>query len=285
MLTVPVIAANGARSTLTMPDPVISTGSWPDASTTGYGNTVLVPATTNSLNVPGATYSGLHFTGVVTISASNVTLSNCLITANPADPWSLGLNGTLTEVVVKNVTIIGAGKGTLQSSAAYGFYVQGNVGVTFDACDISQVGQNAINDGNIVVKNCYIHDLNSGPGTHYECIYYGGAGGTNPNFSLDIEHNTLNNQRNNAAMYVANDFGAINNVTINNNLLIDSNAAGSFTCYVDGALSAHSITNVAVTNNALLPGQYGYFLLRQGLAPVYQVTKSGNYDYITKAPV
>lgn len=254
---------------------------WPDATNTGYGSTVLTTASSNNITTAG-TYTGLHFTGTVTISASNVTLQNCLITANNSDQWSLGFSGTLTNILVKNVTIIGAGTGTTILGAAYGFYANGNQGVTFDSCDISQIGQNAINNGNVLVKNCYIHNLNSWSGTHYETIYYGGDGASNPNFSLNLQHNTLINEHNQtASVYIENFFGAVKNVTVNNNKLI----GGDFTIYVEGNQNPNNITNVTVTNNAMGAGIFGYGHYDVGLAPVYQVVHTGNYDWITFVPV
>lgn len=284
-VTLTITAADGATSQVVLPAPAVNAGGFPNASNTGYGNTALTPATSNAINKAG-TYSGTHFTGTVTISASNVTLRNCLITAKASDPFSLVLTGTNTGVLVDHCTIIGAGTGTTQSAAAYGFYVQGNVGVTFNACDISQVGQNAINNGQIVIQNCYIHDLNSGPGSHYECIYYGGqnGGSPNPNFSLLIQNNALINQRGQtASIYTSTDFSPLVNVTIKNNLLI----GGSYTFYCDASQGSGgcSVTNYSITNNAMGKGQYGYFDLNKGSAPTYQVTSSGNYDYQTLKPV
>src|SRR5260370_689461 len=130
---------------------------WPNVYTTGVPiGTTLTVAGSNTINAPG-TYDSLDFTGFVTIAASNVTLTNSRIRAIASDPWSLEVNGTQTNVLVKNVTIIGASNATTTGGATYGFYVSGNSGATFDACNISHVVQNAINNGNVLVKNCYIH--------------------------------------------------------------------------------------------------------------------------------
>lgn len=253
---------------------------WPNAKTTGY-RIALTPASSNTINTSG-TYSGLSFNGVVTISASNVTLVDCLITANNPDPWSLQVMNNVSNVLVQNITIIGAGGTTTNGGAAYGFYASDNSQVTFLACDISRVGQNAINNGNVLVKDCYIHDLLSDPSTHYECIYYGGAGGANPSFSLDIEHNTfLNEQPQTAAIFIENFFGAVNNVTVNNNLLV----GGDFTIYVSGVgTPANNVTNVNITHNAMGTGIFGYTDYTAGTG-LYQVNHVNSYDWITGVAV
>jgi hypothetical protein len=142
------------------------------------------------------------------------------------------------------------------------------------------VGQCAINDGQVTITNNYIHDLHSGPGTHYEAIYYGGASKNPATFSLLIRNNSMNNPNNQTAVvYIENYFGAVNNVTIDSNLLI----GGDYTVYVEGNQAPNNIgPNVSVTNNALGTGIFGYLHIDKGKAPTYQVTSSGNYDYLTK---
>jgi hypothetical protein len=257
--------------------------SWPNAGNTGYGNTPLTPAGSNNLSTPG-TYSGLIFTGVVTISASNVLLKNCLIVGIPSDPWHLGVNSGLTGVVIQNVTIDGIGAGTTTGGAVYGIFITGNSQVSILACDISKTGHCiAINDGQILIKDNFMHAMVSDPSSHYETIYYGGSG--TGGFSLDIEHNTCDasDQVQTAGIYIENFFGAVQNVTINNNLVIAP--TGDLAIQIEGNQNPNNMTGITVSNNAEVAGAFGYNLYDQGLAPVFQVTHFGNYDYYTKAPV
>lgn len=259
---------------------------WPDATTTGYGSTSLTAASSYTISSPG-TYSGLHFTtGTVTIAASNVTLINSLVTMNPGDQWGLGVNGGLTGVVIQNVEIAGPGTSSTLPAANYGIYLTGNSAVQVLACNVHGVVQGIVlNDGQVLVKDCYSHDLNGKPGgnNHYENLGYFGAGTST--FSLDVEHNNFNNQNNQtAAVFLQSYFGKMQNITVNNNLLI----GGDFTVYVDanpsGGDDTDPVTNVSVTNNALGAGIFGYFDFIHG-SGTYGVVHTGNYDYITNAAV
>lgn len=254
---------------------------FPTAFNTGYGNTTLTPSIANNITAAG-TYSGLDLTGVVQITASNVTFENCRITANSSDPWSLGVSGTLTNVVIKNIEIVGAGLGGPVGS--YGIYCESNAQVTIQGCNIHDCGQAIVmNDGQVTIKANYIHDLNASGTTHYECIGYFGAGTST--FSLDIEGNTLINQNNQtAAVFLQSYFGKLQNITVNANLMV----GGDYTLYVDanpsGGDDTDPVTNVNITNNACGAGIFGYFDLIHGSGS-YGVTITGNYDWITHAPV
>ena len=123
-----------------------------------------------------------------------------------------------------------------------------------NAVNIHDVGNPvAVNNGQTVVENSYFHDLSAGAGTHYNGIEYNGGGSAD--FSLLIQNNTIND---NAAIptdaiMLDNYFGAVNNVTIRNNLL----TGGQYTIYVDGRFNSNPITNVSITNNDIGPGVFG----------------------------
>ena len=134
------------------------------------------------------------------------------------------------------------------------FDVQGNSQVTIDFVNMHDVGQGLVlNDGQVILENSYIHDLHSGSGTHYEDIGYFGAAKSST-FSLDLENNTLINQNiQTASVFIQNYFGAVNNVTVNNNILV----GGDYTIYVDGSASSAATTNVSITNNHMGAGIFG----------------------------
>jgi large repetitive protein len=226
--------------------------------------------------------TGKSFTNTISITASNVTLTRCKITIPASAPWAVGIPGGLTGIRLQNCTIIGAGTAST-GAGVYGVYIQGDSGVTIDSCDFSELGQSvALNGGQVTITNNWFHDMGSGPGTHYEHVYYGGAAKGASDFFLLIRGNNFNNQINQtAAVYIENYFGAVSNVTIDTNLLI----GGDYTVYVEGNQNPNNITNVSVTNNALGIGTFGYINANPGLAPIYQVTVSGNYDWKTLAPV
>ena len=244
---------------------------WPDASNTGYGSTVLTAASSNTISSPG-TYSGLHFTGSINITASNVTLSNCLITGQASDNWEINVAPGVKNVVIQNVEISGAGtSGTLGSEA---IRVAGDSQVTIIGCNIHDTGQViTVIGGQITIENNYIWNVNGGPGTHDEAIYYAGGGGSD--FSMLIQGNSFRMDSNSqtGTIFIESD-QPVSNVNINNNLLVGA----GYTVYVISG--GAPISNVSITKNAMGKGQFGYWDLANS-----GITLSGNYDWITGASV
>ena len=222
----------------------------------------------------------MSFTGTVSITASNVTLSNCLITGQNADNFEVSVSGGLSNVVIQNCTIIGAGTSS-SVTGAYGIYVEDDSQVTINALNISQVGSPVtVSDGRVTITNNYIHDLNSGPSTHYNGIQYNGGGSAD--FSLNIQHNAIVNQQTQTdAVMIDNGFGAVKNVTVNNNQL----SGGDYPQYVDGSQGNDAITGVSITNNQMGIGQFGYCDYNSGTASSYTIAVSGNVDINTLSPI
>jgi hypothetical protein len=253
--------------------PVIASTGFPNASNTGIpAGVTLKSASSNTLSAPG-TYSGLSFTGVVSITASNVTLQNCLINGTNTDYFELEIAAGLTNVVVQNCEIAGAGANSVQTGV-YGVYVPGDSQVTLNALNIHGVGSPfTISDGRILIENSYAHDFYSGPATHYNGVQYNGGGSAD--FSLVIQNNTIiNNQIQTDAIMLDNYFGPVNNVTINHNYL----SGGDFTIYCDGHFNSNPITNITITNNTMGTGYYGYFDIN---ASSTSPKTSGNVDALT----
>ena len=250
---------------------VVDPSLYPNASNTGVqaGVHLATYSGTLKLSTPGQVVSGLIITGGVQISASNVTLENCIIEVPSTANWNIGVAGGLTGVNIENCEIVGAGSSGPQGS--YGIYVQGNSQVTINAVNIHDVGQGLVlNDGQVTLENSYIHDLHAGSGTHYEDIGYFGAA-TSSTFSLNIQSNTLINQNNQtASVFLQNYFGAVNNVTVNNNILV----GGDYTVYMDGTGdggpgTGTAVTNVSFTNNHMGAGIFGYTYFNGWSNPVY----------------
>jgi hypothetical protein len=249
---------------------------YPDASNTGVQAGVQLKTYNGNLTIttPGEVVSGLIITGGVQIEASNVTLENCIIEVPSSAPWDVGVNGGLTGVNIQNCEVVGAG--TAGPMGSMGIYVQGDSQVTMNADNIHDVGQGVdVNDGQIVLENSYIHNLNGGPGTHAEDVGYFGAA-TSGKFSFLIQHNTLINQEDQcASIFLQNYFGAVNNVTVNDNIL----DGGDYTVYMDasgdgGPGTGTAVTNVSFTNNHMGAGIYGYTYFKDWTNPVY----TGNVD-------
>ena len=258
------LSSDGHGGTVVV-DPPLTGSVFPNATNTGISaGTKLTPATSNTISAPGV-YSGLIFTGTVNIASSNVTLENCLILGTPNDGFELAVSGNLSNVVIQNDEISGAGNNSTQTGT-YGIYIEGDSQVTVNAVNIHDVGVGVdVSAGQVVVENSYIHNFGSGSGTHYNGVAYFGGGGSD--FSLLIKNNSIINQLTQTdAVILQNYFGPINNVTVTNNLLY----GGDYPVYVEGEYSGGPVTNVSVTNNdlGLGPGSFGYTNFNR-TAPVF----------------
>jgi len=206
----------------------------------------------------GAVISGLNITGSVYIKADNVTLLNCKITSGG---WAgVSIDSGVTGAVVKNCTIDGTGK------APDGTGNQGIMGSgTFVGNNIFNVENGIVPGSNSVIQGNYIHDLHAGGSPHYDGIQIDGGLS-----NIQITGNSIINQWGwTSAVMIDNDFGAVSNVTVTNNLLY----GGAYTVYSDSNGGSAPITGVSFTNNHIGGAQYGDALIR-GNNAVF----SGNVD-------
>jgi large repetitive protein len=245
----------GAEGDVHGPSADVSTGRWPDATNTGVPDGVtLLPSGGIVITKVGTVISGLDIHGTVHIKAADVTVENCQITSNG---WAVvQIQPDVTGTVVRDCTINGTG------SAPDGTGNQGIMGQgTFLRNNIYNVENGiTLTGNNTVIQDNYIHDLNAGGSPHYDGIQIDGGIS-----NLTIRHNTIINSHGAAgAIMIDNDFGAISNVTVDNNLL----AGGSFTIYSDAKFNSNPIAGVSITNNHIASGQYGPTLFR-GNSPTY----------------
>jgi serralysin len=252
---------------------------FPHSATTGVpAGATLTPSGSLTISKAG-TYSGLSITGGVAISASNVTLQNCLINMVASGNEAIYVGPNLKNVIIQNCEV--AGSGTAGQSGDYGILILDGTQVTINACNIHDVASGIVLEGGtvgsqVLIENCYIHSLNGGSGSHINGIGFFGQSG--PSFSLSIQNNTVWNAQNQTdAIMLQNYFGSVNNVTVTGNLLI----ADNYTMYIDGHQNTYPVTNVTATNNAMTFGQYGYFYLVPGSASQFSYTVSGNYDAVS----
>ena len=117
------------------------------------------------------------------------------------------------------------------------------------------------------MKGNYIHDLedDSGGDPHYDGISV--QGGQN---GVLIEGNTVLG-RDTSDIFIKNDFGNINNVTVKHNFL---GGTPGINIYVDGRGPNGVITNVTITDNYLIKGYYDYYSVDKS-SPVI----SGNVEF------
>ena len=248
-----------------VPNPIAIPAGYPSALNTGPTG-VLTPASYVRSSANNQIIENLDIFGGVYVTHDNVTIRNCRIISNtPYHVIHLDLNSnpdlTMTvedcEIDGMNISVNGIlGAGLFQRNNIHGI-------------------QNGINSGDATIIDNYIHALGATGGEpHYDGVECNGA----PN-GMTISHNTIFVvQPQTAAIMLNNQFGGINNVTVNDNLI----AGGGYTVYVDNTKSASPVdgATILITNNKMLPGLFGYFATYTS-NPVI----SGNTNASTGSPV
>jgi hypothetical protein len=245
----------------------------PDATTTGPQAGVTLTAYTGPMTIttPGAVIENVIINGQLTVDAANVTIRNCII---QSDGW-WGIEGDQApNLTVENSKIIG---GNLTNSGILG-------SGTFVGNDISNVSIGIqLTNGASTVSSNYIHDLFYGAADpHYDGVT--ALGGQN---HVVIQNNTISAPDNNgtADVFIDNDFGSVNDVTVKNNLLL---GGAAYTVHVDQKTGqSGTITNVVIENNYLERGYYGYIADNSNAAILNNVQWDNNSDptpYPTLAP-
>jgi hypothetical protein len=238
---------------------------FPDATNTGVkaGVNLVVHNGDLVINTPGAVISGLDIKGTVYINAPNVTLENCKVTSSGY--WCVNVKTGVTGTVVQDCTIDGTGTGEAgqHAIAGAGTFLRNNIFNAKDAINVE--------GSNTIIADNYIHDMQtSDPGTHYDGIMVNG--GFN---NVLVSHNTMIG-RDTSCVFISNDFGPMDNIVVDNNLLLGQNDA-AYTIYVaEKAGNPAQITNVQVTNNVFGKGYYGFASVER-TEPVW----SNNIDYAT----
>jgi hypothetical protein len=243
----------------------------PSALTTGVpaGTSLSAYTGPNPVTVAGTVIDGKSLTVPLTISAANVTVKNSKIRA---DGFTLidcqGQSGCRIE----RCTLDGKG-------ATAGSYAINGKG-TFVANNIFGVENGIAPETGSVVQGNFIHGLQAGgPDPHYDGIAIHGGNSSN----ITITGNYVRG-RDNASLYLTNDFGSISNVVadgnwfgVENTLTMGNTPNANppvYTVYVvGGKAGGGTITGVQITNNVVEKGIYGSIEIETAT-----VTKSGNVD-------
>ena len=184
----------------------------------------------------GATLRGLDVAGSIEVRADDVTIARSRITAW-GDTWAIGARDA-SGLVVSESTISGGGRRL-------------EVGVK-DICGCSEITvlRNDIADwatgiqlSRGLVEGNYVHDPKMRDGDHVNGFTHNGG---REDGHVMIRGNTILNAFDQTdAVSLFEDFGTVNNVTVQDNLL----AGGSYSLYAGGGSDAHPSTNIVVTNN------------------------------------
>lgn len=246
--------------------PVDPTGAYPDASNTGVpAGTVLTSAASNTISTPGAVIDAQAFTGTVTINAANVTIKRSKVSAGgffAVRVQSTGFRFEDSEI-----------DGGPLSDGTSGIWPDNNQAFTVIRANIHHVENGVVPGSGSLIQGSWIHNLLASGQPHYDGVQI--DGGVN---DVQITHNTidLHELDKTSAVMTDNLWGPVSNVTVNDNRLL----GGAFTVYCDGAFTA-SPMSVAFTNNRMVPGVWGYGLVRGACTG----TVTGNVNDTTGAPV
>jgi parallel beta-helix repeat protein len=231
----------------------------PDATTTGVlaGTTLTAYSGPMTITTPGTVIEGKIIDGTLLVTAANVTIKNCVV--QNYGWWGIDAENAANITVQNCDFTASASKDTNAAILGSG---------TFIGNDISH-SENGIvlTDGASVVRDNYIHDLFDNFGDpHIDGISV--QGGQN---HVLIEHNTIESW-DTSCIFIKNDFGPINDITVRNNLLYGDLDRGdpSATIYVYGP----NTTNVSITNNYVEKGNWYYYATENA-----NPTISGNIEW------
>jgi hypothetical protein len=234
----------------------------PDATTTGVtaGTTLTAYTGPTTISTPGTVIEGKIINGTLWVTAADVTIKNCVI--QNYGYWGIDAERA-ANFTVQNCDFIASS--SMDTNAA----ILGSG--TFIGNDVSNSTNGIVlTDGASVVRDNYIHDLRSiSSDPHVDGISVQGR----QNHVL-IEHNTVESW-DTSCIFIKNDFGPINDITVRNNLLYGDMDRGdpAATIYVYGP----NTTNVSITNNYVEKGNWFYYATDNA-----NPTISGNIEWNNK---
>ena len=204
-------------------------GNLPSAANTGVPpGTKLTKSDSIIVTTDGEIIENLDITGSITVLANNVTIRKVRLTSNDYYPIRYFDNNN-TGLLVEDSEIIGL-SGSVTSAIAFEHY-------TARRLNIHGMADGLKADADVLIEDCWIHDLSNGPTEHNDGVQSTGGKG------VTIRHNNISGASN-AAVQAGNEGGAVEDMTIENNLL----AGGGFTLNIRGS-GATLPKNLRITNN------------------------------------
>ncbi len=244
--TTPVPTPTPTPTTTPAPTPPPSNGrkcasdpsacGYPDPSNTGVpSGTALHASGDIEVTTPGAVVSNLDVNGTITVGANNVTIKDTRVTNNDPNYDGIDVQSGVTGTVIEDTTVQGG-----DTSTPVGSGIVGNQ-ITINRVDVHFAVED-VNGGANTVENSYLISDGNISGGHNEAILV--ADGTS--LPENIEHNTLLNPLGQTAAIIAGGpWGALENVTINNNIM----AGGDFVTECCQWSGQPNPTNTKITNN------------------------------------
>jgi hypothetical protein len=206
----------------------------PDATNTGPSNAgILVNSAGVTINTPGAVVENKNFTGMVFITANNVTLRNFRIDAT-GDSYGISAAQDKTGIVIED--------GEIHDATGDGIY---GTGYTARRINVHHCGGDGFkHQGDGAIQNCWVHDLGTAEGAHADGVQIMSGSNisiTGNNFDMPID---VPGTSSNSAVFIRTAFGPIDNVTVDGNWM----NGGNYTVYSVNYLGDIP-TNVSITNN------------------------------------
>jgi len=253
---VPNWSALSAALAVTTTESGTGNASWPDASNTGVPAGIqLTPSGSFEVTTDGAVIENLDVTGAITVLANNVTIRNVRITSGDYYPIRYFDRGN-TGLVVEDCEIIGT-SGDVTSAIAFEHYTARRLNIHGTADGLKA-------DADVLIEDCWIHDLSNNAGEHNDCVQSTGGKG------VTIRHNSLSGASN-AAVQTGDESGqSTEDLVIEGNLL----SGGGWTLNICGKGSTRPKNTRVVDNCFKRDSGYGPWAI-DDLNP----TLSGNvYD-------
>jgi len=234
---------------------------WPSAATTGVpAGIVLHPSGSITVSTTGAVIDSRDISGCVDIRANNVTIRNTRISGGRGCFLQVRIEAGFSGALIEDTEIDGQNSpGSADDGAAIGFsgFTALRVNLHNNVDGVALGGPFPT-----VIRDSWIHDLTRTAASHNQDIV-----SNSDTAGITITHNRLDNQLNAVgAVDLFGDFGPIQNVRVDNNLL----NGGGFSVY--GGCDplkrfGGQCQNISFTNNHVMrtpePGAFfplgGYF--------------------------
>lgn len=164
----------------------------PGPTTTGVpAGVTLTPSGSIEVTEEGAVIEGLDVDGTITVLADNVTIRNCRITSSDYYPIRYFDNDNV-GLVVEDTEIAGSPPAT--AGISFANYTARRVNVHGSADGFKA-------DSNVLIEDCWIHDLSNGPDEHNDGVQSTGGKG------VTLRHNDVSGASN-AAVQTGDEGGA-----------------------------------------------------------------------------
>lgn len=213
-------------------------GSWPKDSTANpTGPKKLMTAVAGDLitNTDGQIIDAKNISGKIIVKHNNVKITNFVTTGVWKDSGKTGL-------IMEDGKI--DGQNVVEDAVRWGDYTARRVEVT-RTTDAFKA------QGNVLIEDCWIHDLNfqTGAGTGAGNFSHNDGAQTSVGNNTVVRRTRLENMRGNAGLYTQPDQGTISNVTYDSNYLTN---VGNYMIYVKESVTKPENglpNNVIITNN------------------------------------